>query len=328
MNSSNRNSNIIEHAELVNESNAELKFTRANGLKLAYEEFGDAKHPAVILISGVATQLTAWPVNLCMQLAELGYRVIRFDNRDIGLSEKLHYKKTPNPFVYMWKKQMMLPRRAPYTLRDMSKDVVGLMDALNIPAAHLVGASMGGMIAQLVASHSPSRTLTLTSIMSTSGAPMLPGPKPKMLLHLLAPRPKDERGILTRAVKTLRLASGGTKFIQSDEEMYKRVKESFHRSHYPAGASRHMIAITATGSRVRDLRKINAPSLIIHGANDPMIPPAAAYSTARHISNSSLAIIDQMGHDLPPTITPTLIGLLEPHLNGGNHSPRDSQTLH
>ncbi len=298
------------------------KFAIANGLRLAYQEFGNSQDDAVILIPRLATQLIAWPLEFCLGLADSGYRVIRFDQRDTGLSQKLDNLKTPNPLLYIWRSQMLIPQRTPYKLMDMTQDLIGMMDYLEIESAHLIGSSMGGMIAQLAASKHQHRVLTLTSMMSTSGAPMLPGPKPRMMLHLLRPGPSNVEGIIMRTAKSLKLASGGSKFRQSRSERLARARASYERSHYPAGAARQMIAIANSGSRVRALRKINSPTLVIHGSKDPMIPAIAARSTAKHIPDSSLAIVDQMGHDITPALVPTLLDLVIPHL-----SRRSIQTI-
>lgn len=290
------------------------KFVVANGLTLAYQEFGEKQSPSVLLIPGVGTQLIAWPLCFCRELATQGFRVIRMDNRDTGLSQKLDDAPTPNLAIYLWKKRMMLPQRTPYKLEDMSDDAIGLMDALDIDKAHVIGASMGGMIAQLLAIRHPNRTLSLTSIMSTSGSPFIGGPTMRIMMHLLAPRPSSKEGKLKRAVRTLELANADSEFADDQQTLKSRVHESFERAHYPQGILRQMIAITASGSRVRGLRNIKAPSLVIHGARDPIIPPSAAHSTARNIKGASLAIVDQMGHDLPSKLSPTLLGLIEPHL--------------
>ena len=198
----------------------------------------------------------------------------------------------------------------------MANDVVGFLNALDIRAAHLVGASMGGMIAQLVASRFPFRTLSLTSIMSTSGAHGLPGPSSAMVRHMMAPYRKDRASIIRRAAKTVRLANGGSTFTQCQPDIIARVTASYDRSHYPAGARRHMVAISASGSRVHELRKIKSPSLVIHGALDPMLPVAAAYSTAEHIPGAKLSIIQDMGHDLPPGLSKTIGDLIIDHVCG------------
>ncbi len=292
---------------------SQSKFAIANGIRLAYEELGSATDPVVVLIPGMATQLIAWPMALCESIANSGFRVIRLDNRDAGLSQKFSNVPTPNPLIYLYKKQLMISPTPPYTLQDMANDVIGLLDYLSIYKAHYVGASMGGMIAQEVAGRYPHRTLSLTSIMSSSGAPWLRGPRLPALLHLLRSRPTDRAGLIDRGIKSLQIANNGSPHLQSTEQLRERVLAGLVRSHYPEGALRHMIAISASGYRRNVLRRIKAPSLVVHGSRDPIIPMAAGRSTARLISGSKLIVRKDMGHDIPPNLGRELAPLLTDH---------------
>jgi len=293
------------------------KYVVANGIELAYEAFGNPSHPAIILITGMSAQLTTWPIELCQQVAAMGYWVLRYDHRDIGLSEKMSSAKSPKMLSVMTRLHFNLPIKVPYTLEDMSDDVIGLMQELNIDKAHFVGVSMGGMIAQLCAIRHPNKALSLTSMMSTSGSPWLPGPKPAISLHMMKPRPTTEEAIIQRGVKTLRLAAG-SKYRQSYDEMYSRMRDSFHRSHYPEGAVRHMLAIAGSGNRVRALRKVRTPTLVVHGRDDPLVRLAAGRSTARLIPGAKLEVIDGLGHDLPACAVPRLMQALAPHLQNSS----------
>ncbi|MDG2047389.1 MAG: alpha/beta hydrolase [Halioglobus sp.] len=286
------------------------KYINANGIELAYEEFGDSADPAILLIMGLGTQMIGWPEHFCAGLAAQGYRVIRFDNRDIGLSQKMDTLPTPAVLKVMLFARLKLPLAVPYTLEDMAHDAVSLLDALNIKAAHLVGASMGGMIAQLVAGYFPSKVLSLTSIMSTSGRKSLPGPDRKIALHMLRrPAKADAESMHEYAMRTWRLI-GSPAYPPTDEALSEKISRSYQRSYYPAGHSRQMVAIMAGGDRVKALTSIVAPTLVIHGKADPLVPVSGGIDTARLVPGAKLELIEGMGHDLPDELIPRFVKLI------------------
>lgn len=288
-------------------------YIEANGYRLAYEEFGDPAHPAMLLIMGLGTQMIAWPVALCQGLAERGYRLIRFDNRDIGLSQKMEGQRAPGMLKLLTYARFNRDIEVPYKLQDMALDTVGLLDALGIASAHVVGASMGGMIAQLIAGDHPERVLSLTSIMSTSGCRSLPAPGLKVARQmLLRPRNGDKQALMQHSMRTMRLI-GSPAYQASDDVLIEKISASYQRSYYPAGYIRQMAAISASGDRVELLRKITAPTLVIHGRDDLLVPLAGGIDTARLIRGASLEVIDGMGHDLPQPLLPHFIELIGDH---------------
>src|SRR5271163_4806569 len=261
----------------------------------------------MMLIMGLAMQLTAWPDEFCHALASRGFRVIRFDNRDAGLSTKMPSIGWLTTTALLAGATLRMPVRPPYGLADMASDAVGLMDALDIDRAHVVGASMGGMIAQIVAADYPERVKSLVSLMSTSGKATLPGPSPRVLRGLLRRRARrnSERGIAETIAFLRLIASPG--YPTSDAELRAKVERGLRRRHHPDGWTRHLIAVQAARSRVRALRRIRAPTLVMHGADDPLIRVAAGRDTAVNIPGARLRIIPGWGHDLPTTLLPTLV---------------------
>lgn len=280
----------------------------ANGLELAYEQFGRDEDPALLLIMGLGTQLTGWPDAFCRALADTGLRVIRFDNRDIGLSSKLSEGgRYDGPRAAFVKSLLGRRIRCAYTLDDMVADTIGLMDALGIERAHLVGVSMGGMIAQLAAVRHPERVLTLTSIMSTSGARGLPRGRMKVLRRLgKAPRKNDPDTVARHMAKTMRMI-GSPEYGRSLEDWTSEIRRNVQRSYYPAGTRRQMLAAMSAPSRTDMLAAINHPALVIHGKADPLLPVAHGRDTARHLRNVRYEEIDGMGHDLPPRLLPLFV---------------------
>lgn len=285
---------------------------QAGDLTLVCQQFGDADKPALVLVMGLGMQMISWPDDFCRQLADRGFRVIRFDNRDSGLSQKMSGQRAPGPLKLILASRLGLRLKVPYQLRDMAADTAALLDALDIEAAHLVGASMGGMIAQLVAAHYPRRALSLTSIMSTSGNPRLPGPGREVLRTLMTPAAGNEAAFLETAMRTWRLI-GSPAFQPTDEELQVRLLRSYRRSYYPAGTARQLAAISASGSRVEDLKTIRVPALVIHGADDPLVPVQGGIDTAKHIPGARLEIIEGMGHDLPQPLLPRFAALIGEH---------------
>lgn len=284
-------------------------------LHLYYEDWGKPDDPVILLIMGLGAQLVAWPDELVQMLVEGGYRVIRYDNRDVGLSAKIKNKERFQPIRNAYvRAKLGFKVRAPYTLRDMADDAVALLDALNIERAHVVGASMGGMIAQLIAALHGERVLSLVSLMSSSGAPWLPSGKLQLLLRMVTKPPSTEKDVLlAHYMKTMRMM-GSPGFPMSREEMRARTLRWIERAYHPAGTARQMLAILATGSRVKYLRRIQVPSLVIHGKADPLVPASHGKHTARCIPGAKLELIPGMGHDLPPELLPRLADLILRHL--------------
>lgn len=288
----------------------------ANGIRLEYESFGPDSNPVVLLIMGLGAQLTRWPVPFCEKLAARGFRVIRFDNRDIGLSTRLEGVPVPDLRQIVAAHKTGLPVNVPYTLHDMAADTIGLLDALHIRQAHIVGASMGGMIAQLIAADYPQRVLSLTSIMSTTGNPALPPPTPAAAAVLMAraPNPADREAYLAHGLNTLRtLGSPGYPFDEAAAR--ERILNEAARSYNPAGFGRQIAAATASGDRREKIQRIKAPTVVVHGADDPLVPLAAGRDTAQSIANAELRVIPGMGHDLPPQLYDTIVDAIESAAN-------------
>lgn len=287
---------------------------QSNGLTIEYDTFGDREADPVLLIMGLGTQMTAWSPEFCESLVAHGHYVVRFDNRDIGLSTKFEGARAPGRLRYLMHHVFHTSLGAPYSLEDMATDAVGVLDALDIDAAHVVGASMGGMIAQLLTVGRPRRAKSLTSLMSTSGKPGLPRAKPELVRHMFAGRPKsgDPEAMLEHTVATARMLASPA-YPRSNEAWRELISASIHRSFYPQGFVRQMAAIVADGSRVERLKKIRTPTLVIHGREDPLVPVEGGIDTARHIEDSRLEIIEGMGHDIPPPLVDRLTTLIADH---------------
>ena len=273
----------------------------ANGIELAYDELGDPDGRPLILIMGLATQLIHWDERFCGLLGERGYRVIRFDNRDVGHSTKIDSAPSPKTGAMVFGYG-----RAAYVLRDMADDTAGLMDHLELERAHIVGASMGGMIAQTLAITRPERVASLCSIMSTTGNRRVGVPKLRAWGTVFAKPPRTREGYADRAVKAFKVI--GSPGYPMDEERFREMAlAAYDRCFYPSGVSRQLHACTRSGDRTRQLRRLQVPTAVIHGSKDPLIRPAAGRATARAIPGSSLRIIEGMGHDLPPQVWPMIV---------------------
>ena len=281
---------------------SEERLGPANGIELAYQEIGDSDGEPLLLVMGLATQMIAWDEELCLMLAERGFRVVRFDNRDIGRSTKLESAGVPNRI------DMLSGRRAtaPYLLSDMAADTVGLMDHLEIESAHLVGASMGGMIVQTTAIEHPDRVRSLVSIMSTTGNRWVGFPTFKAFGVLLGTPPRSRDAAIERAVKTFGVI--GSPAYPFDEERLRRIAGlAYDRGHSSAGVARQLHAITASGDRTRGLRKVEVPATVIHGDSDVLVRPSGGRATAKAIPGARLKLIEGMGHDLPRELWPTYV---------------------
>ncbi len=286
-----------------------MNIAKSNGIELAWDSFGDAANEAILLISGLGTQMIRWTKPFCQDLAARGYRVIRFDNRDTGYST--HFSASPTPDFGTLAAELMAGRRpdVPYSLSDMAKDTVGLLDALGIARAHVVGRSMGGMIAQILASDHADRVLSLTSIMSSTGNPALPQAAPDVMAMMMRPAPDptiDQEGFLAvRLAFACRIAGMGYPFNE-DAHRALLLKE-VHRDHDPGGVARQIAGMAVAGDRRSRLATITVPTLVIHGTDDPLIPPACGYDTALSIPDAIYLPIKGMGHDMPRALDQTVI---------------------
>lgn len=274
---------------------------RANRIEIFYEEAGPSNGPVVLLIMGLALQMTAWPPEFLQRLHQAGLRTIRFDNRDVGLSEKFKGRGAPNLIWQTILSRLRLRGLASYNLRHMAEDAEGLLEALEIPQAHVIGVSMGGMIAQILAAVCPQRVRSLTAIMTSTNGPGVPGPRLDVARQLFRPGPptKDFQVIVDRAIRTWNLIgtpNGG----RSPEELRSWIEASVRRSHDPGGQKRQTAAIVDTGDLRKWTRKIQAPTLVIHGDADPLVNIAGGKDVAANIPDARLEIVEGMAHDLPP----------------------------
>jgi pimeloyl-ACP methyl ester carboxylesterase len=281
---------------------SEERFAPVNGIEVAYQEMGDSDGEPLLLVMGLATQMLGWDEEFCAMLAERGFRVVRFDNRDIGRSTKIDSAGVPK------RTDMLLGRRrtAAYQLRDMAADTTGLMDHLGIESAHLVGASMGGMIAQTVAIRYPQRVRSLVSMMSSTGNRWLGIPTWKAFGTLFTRPGPGREAAIERTIKTFR-AIGSPGYPMDEERFRELAGASYDRSHGRAGIARQLHAITASGDRTAALERLRLPATVLHGSSDPLIRPVAARATARAIRDSRLRIFDGMGHDLPSQLWPDFV---------------------
>ncbi|MGA9858261.1 MAG: alpha/beta hydrolase [Solirubrobacteraceae bacterium] len=263
-------------------------------LELCYETFGSPGDPPLLLIMGLASQMLLWDDAFCEQLAARGFRVIRFDNRDIGHSTLLRGARIPK----RWELLTRSARGAAYSLDEMAADAAGLLEHLQIPAAHIVGASMGGMIAQLVAINHPDRVLSVVSIMSTTGNRHVGRPQPKIAMRMLRKAKRDRDGYIEDHVATYRLI-GSQSYDFEEEHKRERAARLFERGVYPAGSARQMGAVMSAPDRTEKLRRLNVPATVIHGDADPLVDVSGGRATAEAIPDAELVILPGMGHDLP-----------------------------
>ncbi len=270
-------------------------------IEIVYETFGDPSDPALLLVMGLGMQLIHWDAELCELFAERGFHVIRFDNRDAGRSTQVQA-----PVPSLPRAMAGLKIDAPYLLDDMADDAFGLLDHLGVDAAHLVGASMGGMIAQTMAIRRPERVLSLTSIMSTTGDRRAGRPKLRAWSVLTRRAPSDRDAYVEYFMGVFRVI--GSKGFQADEKRMREVAAAGHeRGHHPAGTGRQLAAIMASGSRTAKLRELQVPTLVIHGEADPLVPISGGRATARAIPGARLIAIPGMGHDLPREVWPRVV---------------------
>jgi pimeloyl-ACP methyl ester carboxylesterase len=287
---------------------------KANNITLYYEDTGPADAPVILLVMGLGAQMIAWPDEMIQALVAKGFRVIHYDNRDVGMSQRMESAAAPNLIWTMLKARIGMSVNVGYTLSDMAADGIGLLDALGIEKAHVVGASMGGMIVQLMAANHRDRVMTMTSIMSSSGAPGLPGARPDIQRRFMVKRPADASRDEAVAFGAELVGSFSYPDPARPEGMHAEMAgKAFDRGYYPIGSKRQLLAIIADGSRVKRLKTITTPTLVIHGGADPLVPKDGSIDIARHIAGSRLEIINEMAHDLPPSQIGRMVELIAGH---------------
>jgi len=282
--------------------------TVCNEMDIVYDTFGEEISPPMVLIMGLGSQMILWDDEFCSQLAARGFRVIRFDNRDVGRSTKLSHLGIPDFRSLMKGEDVEIP----YTLHDMAKDTIGLLDALHIDSAHVVGASMGGMIAQLMAIDYPKRMRSVTSIMSTTSDPSLPQAAPEAIQVLFKPYSTVKEKFIKAFINTWRVL-GGDQLPMEHDRVLDLAERFLQRGVDPAGNARQLAAIIASGSRKKALGTLNIPALVIHGDADPLVPVAHGIDTAGSIPGAGLKIIPGMGHAFPSSVWPDIIGSIAEH---------------
>jgi pimeloyl-ACP methyl ester carboxylesterase len=279
------------------------RWARVGAIEIAYETFGSPGDPPLLLIMGLGTQMLGWPDEFCRLLAARGLYVIRFDNRDIGLSTHLHDAPAPDVMAAVAGDT----RSASYTLADMAADAAGLLDALALTSAHVAGASLGGMVAQTLAIDQPRRVRSLTSIMSTTGDRRFGAPTEAGAAALMAPPARDRDGAIERALNSARVI-GSPGFPLDEQAVRDRASRSFDRAFDPPGVARQLVAVLCSPDRTPQLHELAVPTLVIHGADDALIGVSGGRATAAAIPGAELVIIEGMGHDLPRALWPELVG--------------------
>jgi pimeloyl-ACP methyl ester carboxylesterase len=285
---------------------------RSGDLDIYYEDMGEADDPAVLLIMGLGAQLLLWREGFCERLVNQGLRVIRYDNRDVGLSSKVEGRHTGAKLApRLVRSYLGMRSEAVYTLENMADDAAALLDHLKIERAHIVGGSMGGMIAQVFAASHPERTKTLAVIFSSNNQPLLPPPGLRQL-KAITTRPKDtsREGIIANAVRVSRII-GSPGYPATEEKIRADAIEGYERSYYPAGVARHFSAVLGSGSLLRYDKQITAPTVVIHGRADKLMPPSGGRAVAKAIRNARMVVFDGMGHDLPEPLWDDIVGELK-----------------
>lgn len=278
----------------------------ANNIEIEYDTFGDPSGKPILLIMGLATQMIAWLPEFCKLLVKKGFFVIRFDNRDVGLSKKFGELGTPKVMKAFSNIRDGEKITSPYSLEDMADDAIGLLDHLNIQKAHICGASMGSMIAQVIAIRHPSRILSLVPIMGSTGNPDLPQATPEAMQVLLVPMPTKRDRFIKESIKRDRILYGNG-FPYDEEAGAKLAAASYDRCFYPEGFSRQIMAILANGDRREKLKILKVPTQVIHGKDDPLVPSEGGIDISKNIPNAELLLIDGMGHSLPPETWPQIV---------------------
>ncbi|MFX1312441.1 MAG: alpha/beta fold hydrolase [Promethearchaeota archaeon] len=272
---------------------------KVNDIEIEYETFGNSSDKPLLLVMGLGGQMISWDEEFIQFFLDRNFYVIRFDNRDVGLSTKCEEAGSPNVMKAIAALQRGETVEAPYSLEDMADDAIGVLDALKIDKAHICGASMGGMIVQVIAFRHPNRVLSLTSIMSTTGNPDLPQPTPEAMQTLVTPAPTERNAYIEYSLKVGKLLFGSG-FPFDEEKRRKLAERAYDRCFYPPGFGRQLLAIMTNGDRRSKLSSIKVPTLVIHGGDDPLVPVEGGKNTAKSIPNTELLIIEGMGHSLPP----------------------------
>ena len=286
----------------------------ANGLELFYEAHGNPDHETVLLVMGLGAQITLWPDEFVAALVGHGYHVIRYDNRDIGLSTKFEGARAPGFRMQLLRKVIGWPAKVPYSLKDMADDGAALLEALGIARAHVVGASMGGMIAQLMAIHHGDKLHSLTSIMSTTGNPRLPQAEPHAIKALTAPIASMEEDSLVEHGLNIARNIGSPGYPFDPVRQGEKVLNSIRRSVYPAGLPRQLAAIIDDGDRRERLKRVSAPTLVLHGEDDPLVKLEAGKDTAAHIPAAKLVTVPGWGHDIPVELIAPITDHIAAHI--------------
>ena len=298
---------------------------RANGIDIEIEDSAHgqpprASQPVVLLIMGLGMQLVAWPPEMVQGLVDAGFRVIRMDNRDIGLSQHFDHLGKPNLLWASLKYKLGMKAVPPYTVEDMAQDALGVLDTLKVKYAHIVGVSMGGMIAQRVAIAAPKRVLSLTSIMSSSGARHLPKPQPEVLRVMLRRPGRNPAAVIDHYVHLFK-AIGSPAYPVAEPDLRTRIALGINRSFHPVGTLRQMLAIVSDTHRATQLPKISSRTLVLHGTADPLVPLAHGQDTAERIAGARLVTIEGMGHDLPPEPVRQMLAAMLPHMGAAAPTP-------
>ncbi|HVA44686.1 MAG TPA: alpha/beta hydrolase [Acidimicrobiales bacterium] len=278
----------------------------ANGMELEYDTFGGSGDPAMLLVMGLGAQMIAWDEDLCRLLADAGFFVIRYDNRDVGLSTKFEEAGVPDLAAALTAAMSGQPVASAYTLGDMADDGIGLLATLGIERAHIVGASMGGMIVQAMAIRHPDQVLSLCSIMSTTGNREVGQPDPEAMALLMSSPPANREEAIEVGVKSAQVI-GSPGFPFEEEKVRARAAAAYDRMNYPAGMARQLVAIVTTEDRTPALRQLDVPTLVVHGDADPLVTPSGGRATADAIPGAELLVIPGAGHDLPTDCWPKLV---------------------
>ena len=293
---------------------SETKITLSNGIELHVEIGGKPENPPIMLIMGLGAQLLFWPDFFCKSLIDQGYRVIRFDNRDIGLSSKIgHSGPRLNTLKLMGRFALGLKNQgAPYNLYDMAEDAALLIEYLELEKVSVIGASMGGMIAQILAAKHPDKVQNLGLMFTSNNQPLLTPPFPKQLFSLIAkPKSTDEEAVVNHSLKVFNII--GSPGYMNQIETIQAARKLYRRSYYPAGVLQQFLAILCTGSLLQLSKQIQQPTLVVHGSRDRLLPPSHGKAVAKAITNAKFELIDGMGHDIPPHFIPYLSGLFADH---------------
>lgn len=293
---------------------------KANGVDICFDSFGNSADPTILLVMGLGAQMLVWDADFCRMIAREGFHVVRFDNRDVGLSQKFPEGSRSSFLSLVVRARLGLPIRAPYKLRNMASDAIGLLNRLGVRRAHVVGASMGGMIVQEMAIHWPERLLSMTSIMSTTGDARLPGPT-RAARRVLLRRPARNMEEFVAGFKSAWAVLRGPGFDGESELDEARARTIYARNYCPDGVRRQLTAIVASGDRTAALGGVRVPTLVIHGDSDPLVRPAAGEATARAIPGARLVLVERMGHAMPQALWPQIVEPIVAHARAHAFAP-------